>query len=229
MCGRYAATAGVDELVEAFDLDLVTDDGAAASAPRWNVAPMSDVPAVVERIEGDAVVRKLVSLRWGLVPSWAGDARGGARLVNARSETVATKPSFRKAFAARRCILPALGYYEWRAETEAGRQVKQPYFLHPVAGGILAMAGIYEFWKGPDGWLATCSIITTRASDDTGWVHDRMPMTPTDRDAWLDPRLTSPDAVLGLLQAPEGLGIRKVSRLVNRAGEEGAQLVAEVP
>lgn len=228
MCGRYAATAGVDELVEAFDLDLVTDDGRAACLPRWNVAPMSDVPAVVERLVDGVVVRKLVGLRWGLVPNWAKDQRDGARMVNARFETVATKPAFRKAFASRRCILPALGYYEWRAETDEGRVVKQPYFLSPADRSILPMAGIYEFWRGPEGWLATCSIITTAASDETGWVHDRMPMTTTDPASWLDPNLTDPAAVSGLLVPPAGLGVRRVSREVNRAGNEGPQLVAEV-
>src|SRR5690606_8996613 len=127
MCGRYAATANPDELVEEYDISLVTDDGAEACVPRYNIAPTDTVPAVVERLDDGGAVRKLVGLRWGLVPSWSKDPSGAARLINARVETVAEKPSFRKAFAARRCVLPALGYYEWRPETEGGKTVKQPY------------------------------------------------------------------------------------------------------
>lgn len=228
MCGRYAATANPDELVEEYDISLVTDDGAEACVPRYNIAPTDTVPAVVERLDDGGAVRKLVGLRWGLVPSWSKDPSGAARLINARVETVAEKPSFRKAFAARRCVLPALGYYEWRPETEGGKTVKQPYFLHPQESHTLAMAGIYEFWKGPDGWLATASVITTSATDETGWLHDRMPMTVSDVDAWLDPTLDDPGSARGLLQPPFDLAPRKVSRAVNTVGNDGPALVAEI-
>lgn len=227
VCGRYAATAGVDELVEAFDIDEVTVDGAAACAPSWNVAPTRTVPAIVERTEEGRPTRRLVGLRWGLVPNWSKDARGAARMINARVETVATLPSFRKPFAARRCLLPALGYYEWRPEDLLGKQIKQPYFLHPADGRLLAMAGVYEFWRGPEGWLATCSIITTDASDETGWVHDRMPMTVLDSSAWLDPTLTEPAAAQALLSIPAGLNVTRVSRAVNRVGVDGPGLVVD--
>lgn len=228
MCGRYAATADPDELVEEYDISLVTDDGAAACAPRYNLAPTDTVPAVVERLDEGEGVRKLVGLRWGLVPSWAKDASGAARMINARVETVATKPSFRKAFASRRCVLPALGYYEWRPETEDGKAVKQPYFLHPDKGGTLPMAGIYEFWRGPDGWLATASVITTSATDETGWLHDRMPMTVADVGAWLDPDVENPEQARALLQPLTDLVPRKVSRAVNKVGNDGPTLVAEI-
>lgn len=229
MCGRYAATANPDELVEEYDISLVTDDGAAACAPRYNLAPTDTVPAVVERLDEGEGVRKLVGLRWGLVPSWSKDPSGAARMINARVETVATKPSFRKAFASRRCVLPALGYYEWRPETEDGRAVKQPYFLHPENGGTLPMAGIYEFWRGPDGWLATASVITTSATDETGWLHDRMPMTVADVGAWLDPDVDNPEQARGLLRPITDLVPRKVSRAVNKVGNDGPALVAQVP
>ncbi|MCC2593082.1 SOS response-associated peptidase [Tessaracoccus sp. OS52] len=228
MCGRYAATANPDELIETYDISLVTDDGLEACAPRYNIAPTDVVPAVVERVDGGEPVRKLVGLRWGLVPSWSKDASGAARMINARSETVASKPAFRKAFAARRCILPAIGYYEWRAEEEGGRAVKQPYFLHPEKSPTLSMAGIYEFWKGPDGWLPTVSIITTSATDETGWVHDRMPMTVGDVDAWLDPTLEDVERVHGLLSPITDLVPRKVSRAVNTVGNDGPGLVEPV-
>lgn len=229
MCGRYAATANPDLLVETYDIDLLTDDGELACEARWNLAPTDLVPAVVERADDSGASRKLVGLRWGLVPSWARDASGAARLINARVETVAEKPSFRKAFAARRCILPADGYYEWRAETSAGRAVKQPFFLQPLDARPLGMAGIYEFWRGPDGWLATASVITTSATDDAGWLHDRMPMVVTDVDSWLDPTLQDPGAALSLLAPPTDLAIRRVSRAVNKVGNDGPQLVEEEP
>ncbi len=143
-----------------------------------------------------------MQLRWGLVPSWSKNATGGARMINARFETVADKPAFRKAFRSRRCLLPAAGYYEWYdtgATGPRGKPVKQPYFIHRADSELLVMAGLYEFWRDParsqeadGGWLATCTIITTEATDAVGHLHDRMPMVVSaDRwDAWLDPRAT---------------------------------------
>lgn len=225
MCGRYAASADPDRLVEEYRIDLVTDDGREACAPRYNIAPTDVVPAVVDRSSGAGVERKLVGLRWGLVPSWSKDAAGAARMINARVETAAEKPSFRKAMAARRCLLPALGYYEWRPEKEDGRAVKQPYFLHRADGDLVHMAGLYEFWKGPDGWLATVSIITTSASDELGWVHDRMPMTALDRDAWLDPSRAQGEAARELLVPLPQLRPTKVSRAVNSVANDGPALL----
>lgn len=228
MCGRYAASADPDSLVEEYRIDEVTDDGRRACEPRYNIAPTDLVPAVVERITDTGVSRKLVGLRWGLVPSWSKDPGGAARMINARAETVTEKPSFRKAMAARRCLLPALGYYEWRPEEADGRCVKQPYFLSPSDDSLVQMAGIYEFWKGPDGWLATASIITTSATDELGWVHDRMPMTPVDRDTWLDPSVTDAEAARALLQPLPHLGLRKVSRAVNSVANDGPTLLLGV-
>ncbi len=228
MCGRYAASADPETLVEEYRIDEVSEDGREACAPRYNIAPTDVVPAVVER-DGDAVTRrKLVGLRWGLVPGWSKDTSGAARMINARVETVTEKPSFRRAMAARRCLLPALGYYEWRPELEGGRTIKQPYFLQPHDGSLVHMAGIYEFWKGPQGWLATTSIITTSATDELGWVHDRMPMTPTDRDAWLDPDMTDAEAARSLLRPLPELNPRKVSRAVNSVANDGAALLLPI-
>ncbi|GAA4907278.1 SOS response-associated peptidase [Tessaracoccus lubricantis] len=231
MCGRYAATANPSELVEEFEISFIDDEMAEVATPRFNIAPTDVVPAVVEREKDGEVTRKLVPLTWGLVPSWSKSASGGARLINARMETVTKKPSFRRAAAARRCLLPALGYYEWREEELAGakKPVKQPYFLTPPSG-LMVMAGLYEFWKGPDGWLSTTTIITTEATDEYGWVHDRMPMVvPRDSwDDWLDPHLTDGDAAVAMLTAPLDLGHRKVSREVNKVGTEGPQLVEPV-
>lgn len=228
MCGRYAAAADPDRLVEEYRIDEVTDDGRRACSPRYNIAPTDVVPAVLERAAGPGVSRKLVGLRWGLVPSWSKDPGGGARMINARVETVTEKPSYRKAMATRRCLLPALGYYEWRPETDGGRPVKQPYFLRPTDHSLVHMAGIYELWKGPDGWLATASIITTRATDELGWVHDRMPMAVLDRDAWLDPSRTQGEAARELLVPLPHLSPTKVSRSVNSVANDGVGLLTPV-
>lgn len=225
MCGRYAASANPDDLVTEFRLDEVTDEGRQACLPRYNIAPTDLVPGVLERTVDDSVVRKLVSLRWGLVPSWSRDTTSAARMINARVETITEKPSFRKAMANRRCLLPALGYYEWRKEEADGRAIKQPYFLRPMDGSPVHMAGIYECWKGPDGWLATTSIITTSATDDLGWVHDRMPMMVEDRDAWLDPALTRAESARELLEPLRLLHPTKVSRAVNSVAHDGAALL----
>lgn len=227
MCGRYAATANPGELVEEFEISFVAEDLADVATPRYNIAPTDQVPAVVERLDGDAVTRKLVALRWGLVPSWA--KAPTSTMINARVETVTEKPSFRKAASARRCLLPADGYYEWRSEAPegGGRAIKQPYFLRPKSG-LLVMAGLYEFWKGPDGWLASTTIITTEATDQFGWVHDRMPMTvPRDAwDDWLDPTLTDATAATSLLAAPIIDQPYKVSRAVSTVGNDGPALIA---
>ena len=229
MCGRYAASANPDELVEEYRIDEVTDDGRQACTPRYNIAPTDTVPAVVERAGEAGVLRKLVGLRWGLVPSWSKDPSGAARMINARVETVTEKPAYRKAMAARRCLLPALGYYEWRPESVDGKTVKQPYFLRPADGTPVHMAGIYEFWKGPDGWMASVSIITTSATDELGWVHDRMPMTVLDRDVWLDPDLTVGDTAREFLRPLPHLEPTRVSRAVNSVANDGAELVLPIP
>jgi len=229
MCGRYAATANPDELIEEFDISVIEDDMAAVASPRYNIAPTDDVPAVLERLTDGAPVRKLVPLRWGLVPSWS--KAPGSGMINARVETVAEKPAYRRAAAARRCLLPALGYYEWRSETPAGapKPVKQPYFLRRPAG-LFVMAGLYEFWRGPEGWLASTTIITTEATDELGWVHDRMPMT-VPRESWgdwLDPSFTDAAAAVALLEVPADLAPVKVSRAVNTVGTDGPQLIEPV-
>ena len=135
--------------------------------------------------------RALVTGRWGLVPSWAKDPSIGSRMINARAETVAEKPAFRRAFAKRRCLIPADGYYEWYTPTDptapvgrSGKPVKQPFFIHPADGSSLAMAGLYEWWRDPsrdegdpEAWRLTCTVITTDAADEIGRIHDRMPMT----------------------------------------------------
>ncbi len=255
MCGRYAASASPDRLVEVFEIDEVPDlPDVQSLAPRWNVAPSEPVAAVVERPDeaNGGAVRKLYAPRWGLVPSWSRDPASGPRMINARAETVAEKPAFRRAFARRRCLIPADGYYEWYSLTHDdgspllrhGRPVKQPFWVHPLARPgepqLMVMAGIYEFWRDrtrpdddPGPWLTTCSIITTNATDSLGMIHDRMPMQVlrADWDAWLDPHLTDPEAAHDLLHAPasDEMSAHAVSTRVNSVRNDGPDLIEPVP
>lgn len=236
MCGRYAAAASLIELVEEFAVDEVTGE---IPPPRWNIAPTDPIAVITNR--KDQPGRGLRVVRWGLVPAWSkGPGERRAPLINARVETVTTKPSFRKAFAQRRCLVPMSGYYEWQAATVAGKSVRQPWYLHPSAGGLVATAGIYEWWRDdslptdhPAAWLVSCAIITTSAADDVGHLHDRMPvlLQPEHYDLWLTG--DAGDAEFLLHAQVEQLGgllsARPVSRRVNRVGEEGADLIAGIP
>ncbi|BFV61044.1 SOS response-associated peptidase [Kitasatospora sp. CMC57] len=242
MCGRFVSTTSPMDLVELLGVTRWT--ALEELAPSWNVAPTDPVPAVLERVDKGTgeVVRQARVLRWGLVPSWSKDAAGAARMINARAETVHAKPAFRKAFANRRCVIPADGFYEWVAAptVAGGKPYRQPYYLSPVSGGPLLMAGLYEFWRDrsvpdddPAGWLATATVITTAASDAAGRVHDRMPLTisRTDVDAWLDPELTDPAGARHLLHTPAGdeLAVRAVSTAVNSVRSNGPELLEPVP
>jgi putative SOS response-associated peptidase YedK len=195
MCGRYASSRRPDDLASYFEVE---DPPEEVLEPSWNVAPTDPVYAVVQR-----ETRQLRVLRWGLVPSWSKDTKGAARMINARMESVKEKPAFRKAYATRRCLVPADGYYEWKREGTG----KQPYYLSTV--DPLAMAGLYEHWKNPEGeWLSTCTVITTSAPDDLGEIHDRTPLlVPKEAwGLWLDPSVADPGDLLipgtaGLLEA----------------------------
>src|SRR3954447_23306361 len=168
MCGRYAAACSVDDIASAFGIR--EDDRGDPLEPDWNIAPTKVVPAVVAR-EGRRV---LVRLRWGLVPAWAKDPGDAARMINARLETAATKPAFRDALRSRRCLLPADGWYEWTAVPGGGRQ---PYFLAPPDGGLLAFAGLWEVWWDAEGRpLRSVAIVTGPAPEDLRTVHDRAPV-----------------------------------------------------
>ncbi|MBO3746481.1 SOS response-associated peptidase [Streptosporangiaceae bacterium NEAU-GS5] len=226
MCGRYASARKRHELLEEFEIEL---DSEEELEPDYNVAPTKDVYAVmsrVPRVEGaERPVRQLRVVRWGLVPSWAKDPSIGSRLINARMETLTEKPAFRRAFASRRCLLPADGYYEWLPQAE---KKKQPFYIHPADGGVLAMAGLYEFWKdAEENWLVTCTVITTSAEDHLGHIHDRMPMMiPQDKwPEWLDPNVS--DASTLLVPASAGrLTAYPVSTDVNNVKNNGSELIA---
>jgi len=248
MCGRYASSRRPEDLIEEFE--VTSPRVAEPLAADYNVAPTKEVYAVLERAarpQGDEPAeppeRQLRVLRWGLVPSWAKDPSIGNRMINARMETVAEKPAYKRAFAVRRCLLPADGYFEWyptEEKTKAGKPKKQPFFIHPVDGGVLAMAGLYEIWKDPtraeddpELFRWTCTVLTTQAEDDLGHIHDRMPlMVPRDRwGAWLDPALSDRDQLLPLLEpaAPGRLEAFPVSTLVSNVRNNGPELLEPLP
>jgi putative SOS response-associated peptidase YedK len=246
MCGRYASSRKPEDLVEEFDIrgpDLPQID------PDWNVAPTKEVYAVLERpprTEGGEEVepeRQLRVLTWGLVPFWAKDPSVGNRMINARMESVAEKPAYRRAFEKRRTILPADGYYEWyptEEQTKAGKPRKQPYFIRPTDGGVLAMAGLYEIWRDPDKadddpdrFRWTCTVLTTSAEDSLGHIHDRMPLMlgREQYDEWLDPRRNDKEELLALLEpaAPGRLEAFPVSTMVSNVRNNGPELVEPIP
>jgi putative SOS response-associated peptidase YedK len=220
VCGRYASTRGTADLATL----LGAQDEAAPvlTEPDYNVAPTKPVAAALVR--GDT--RRLVALRWGLVPSWAKDPKIGSRLINARVETVADKPAFRSAFRRRRCLLPADGYYEWQPG-EGPKAPKQPYFFRPADGSLLVMAGLYEVWHdAEDRPMWTCTVLTTEASDDLGHLHDRTPMVlaPAAWDGWLDASTADPLALL--TPAISGsLMAFAVSTAVNNVRNNGPELL----
>ena len=243
MCGRYASSRTAGELVDEFD--VASSRVPTELAASWNVAPTDEVYVVVERGHDDAPPeRQLRSARWGLVPSWSKDASGAARMINARMETLAERPAYRQAFAKRRCLVPADGYYEWYATSQVvtgpgskSRPVKQPFFIRPDDEGVLAMAGLYEFWADPakerddpTRWLWSCTVITTAAEDALGRIHERMPlMVERDRWAdWLDP--TRPGTLDLLTPAMPGrLAAYPVRALVSNVRNDGPALVEPLP
>ncbi|MGQ0464112.1 MAG: SOS response-associated peptidase [Sporichthyaceae bacterium] len=238
VCGRYGASWGVDDLVEEFEVASL--DLAEPLEPDYNVAPTKPVYAVVTRRGRDEPAdadptRRLTVLQWGLVPFWSKDPKGGARMINARIETAAEKPAFREAFAKRRCLLPADGYYEWYSNPEA-KAPKQPFFIRARDGRPLAMAGLYEFWRDPTrerddplAWLRTCTVLTTTATDAVGHIHDRQPMfvPPQAWTQWLDPAAADRAALTDLLSRfpPAGLEAYPVTTAVNNHRNNGPELL----
>lgn len=221
MCGRYAAAKKAATLVEEFEVVKPPEE---SLAPDYNVAPSKKVYMVVDRDTDDGVQRQLQVAKWGLVPSWAKDPKIGNRMINARVETAAEKPSFRRAWAKRRCLLPADGYYEWYA----GEGPKQPFYIHRSDEASLAMAGLFEFWKNDeeDDWLVTTCVLTTSAPDALGQIHDRMPvLVPRENwAAWLDPE-NAPTIDMTVPALATGLEAYPVSTMVNNVRNNGPELL----
>jgi putative SOS response-associated peptidase YedK len=214
VCGRFSLLDSPEDLAREFDLSLDEARRVASSGPRYNVAPSDPVVGVRSRPTG--VGREAVTLRWGLVPHWAKSAEMGARMINARSETVAQKPAFRDPFRQRRCLIPANGFYEWQRRPGG----KQPHFICRPGRGILAFAGLWDCWRAPRGNpLESCAILTTKPNRVVEPIHDRMPviLRPEDYGLWLD-GAADPEELTGLLHPypPDRLISYEVSTLVNK-------------
>jgi putative SOS response-associated peptidase YedK len=232
MCGRYVAKRGLDDLAAEFEAE---DALGSALRPDYNVAPTDLVPVVVLRHRsGDRdgpVVRQLRAANWGLVPSWAPDTKRAGKLINARAETVTELPAFRSAVRRRRCLVPADGWYEWapRPDHAGGRAGRQPTYLTPADGDVIAFAGLYEIW-GPDR-LLTSSIVTAAAAGPLAAVHHRMPLMLPRRSwaTWLDPgREDVTDLLVPDLALVDGMELRPVGPAVGTVANDGPELIERV-
>lgn len=227
MCGRYALYGPHSRVRGEYDLEDCPE-----YLPRYNIAPQSNILVIRQR-PGVGRVGQLV--RWGLIPSRAKDPSIGNRLTNARGETVAEKPSFRTSFARHRCLIPANGFYEWQAVSEAGKVRKQPFYVHPAApDGFFAFAGILGAWTPATGdtVVSTC-IITTGPNEVMAPIHDRMPviLQPEQFDAWLDPENHDTAALSAMLHpcSPELMAAYAVSPAINSGRVEGAACIEPLP
>jgi putative SOS response-associated peptidase YedK len=228
MCGRYVTQSSPALLAERF---AAVEVRIPELEPNFNVAPRTKVPVVAVREDH----RVLDLLRWGLVPSWAKEEKIGDRLINARAETVATKPAYRRAFAKRRCIIPADGFYEWRKLED--RKQKQPYFVFRRDREPLAFAGLWEIWHDPERddaeRVRSCVIVTTNANRLMAPVHDRMPVILPEAawQEWLDPDNHDVEQLQRLLvpAADDVLEMYEVSTRVNRPTNKGRDLIERIP
>lgn len=237
MCGRFSQFSPVSDLVTLFDVDESLVDP-TAHRPRFNVAPSQQALVIASTAEG--TVRKLGAMRWGLVPSWAKDLRIGNRMINARAERVTTSNAYRAAFAKRRCLVPADGFYEWAAPDPdapippGGKQApKRPFHIHATDGTPLALAGLWEVWRdAEDTPIRTFTILTTDANERLSQVHDRMPviLQRGDWDRWLAPEpLDEAERERLLVPAPgDGFTLDEVSTLVNRPANDTPELIEPV-
>jgi putative SOS response-associated peptidase YedK len=219
MCGRFTQERPASELAEIFGAEPLVDDPGG----HFNVAPTDEALVVVQREDR----RAITAYRWGLIPHWAGDAKVGSRMINARAETIATSPAFRDALVRKRCLVPVDSFYEWKREGTG----RQPYRILRSDGGPLALAGLWTGWRDPatDTVRRTFTIVTTTPNQALGDLHDRMPVI-VDADAWdrwLDPKPADPGELLGLLAPSEtvDLDIYPVVRAVNDVRRDGPELI----
>ncbi len=218
MCGRFTQ-ADLDKL----DETLFQLFGISSFEPRYNIAPTQDAAVIRHGAQG----RTIEPIRWGLIPSWANDPKIAMRTINARAESVATKPAFKEPFRTRRCVIPASGFYEWK---KSGSK-KQPFLIHPTNGNHFAFAGLWDQWfSHQEGPVETFTIITTDANDALRDLHDRMPviLERAAIDAWLDPANTNANELQSLLRpSPSALtNFYPVSTFVNKVANEGKECVA---
>jgi len=220
MCGRYTLSVPLSNLVDSFGVDPPDFD----YPPRFNIAPAQDAPVMAQDGEG----RRVGLLKWGLVPFWAKDPSIGNKMINARSETVDSKPAFRNAFERRRCAVPADGFYEWKKGEGKGKGTKVPHWIHRTDGAPFAMAGLWERWEpqGQDA-LFTFTILTVDAVPSLKPIHHRMPaiLLRPDLSVWLDPEASQEDLLPLLRPVGEGLEVRPVSTLVNSPRNDSPECI----
>jgi putative SOS response-associated peptidase YedK len=223
MCGRFTLRTPMKDVVKLFDLALGADDGALGQPARFNIAPSQRVAAV--RFDAEQNGRALAWLQWGLVPPWADDPSIGNQMINARAESVATKPAFREALRRRRCLVPADGFYEWKRQDGS----KQPYYVRLKTERPFAFAGLWEHWRRGHLAIESCTIITTDANELVRPLHDRMPVIIDVQDfqQWLDPDVQDPKIVQPLLATypADKMTAYPVSRMVNRPGFDAPECI----
>ena len=216
MCGRYTLRTPVEPLVERFEIN----EYPSSITPSYNIAPRQGVAAVI----AENGKRKLEMLHWGLIPSWAKDPEVGNKMINARAETVAEKPSYRKAFKERRCLILADGFYEWQ-KTDSG---KQPFYIRMEDESPFAFAGLWESWQNGRE-IRSCTIITTSPNEVAAQVHNRMPVIlhPEDYEMWLDPDFDEREPLTTLLKPfpAEAMEAYPVSRKVNKPANNDPEVI----
>ena len=222
MCGRYTLHKKVDALAERYNLANVPSD----LKSNYNVAPGQLMPVITEDESG---VRSLEIMKWGLVPFWAKDPKIGYKLINARDETIFDKPMWRSVILKKRCLIPADGFYEWKAPSTA-KEHKQPFYIHPKQIELFSFAGVWETWKDIEGLeMRTYSIITSEPNKEMAQIHNRMPVIlhPEDESSWLEPTHVTRDDIEPLLRPYEdnGLDIYKVSSNVNSTKNNDKELI----
>ena len=225
MCGRFRVARKKEILEAEFGADVADDD--QDWVPRYNVAPGQEIAVV--RQDSAQPVRRLSQMRWGLIPSWTNDPSIGYKMINARSETVATMASFREPFRSQRCLIPADGFYEWK---RAGKE-KLPFCFTLLDEAVFAFAGIWDRWKDPQGkWIETCSILTTKPNELVQDIHDRMPVILARDlyDVWLDPGFCKVSELQPLLKpySAEAMRRYRVSQRLNQVKNDDAECVAEI-
>ncbi len=223
MCGRFTIVVTIEELIGRY---LIEQPMTGYPTPRYNVAPMQDVWAIIH----DGRKNRLGELRWGLVPSWAPDDKVGSKMINARAETLMERASFKTLVGRKRAIIPADGFYEWRKEGSR----KQPMRITMKDGALFSMAALYDTWQAPDGRkLSTCTIITTAPNRLMADIHDRMPaiLSPEDEAPWLDRGNGDIEALLALLRPypAERMRAYPVSPIVGNVKNDSEECIAEQP
>jgi len=224
MCGRYTLHHKPEEIEERFDVEAIEE----YLSPRYNIAPSQIVPVIRQSSSEDSL-REMAGCKWGLIPYWAKDPKIGNNLINAKAETIAEKPSFKRAFARRRCLIPADGFYEWQ---KRGKAPSQPIYVRRRDGGLFAFAGLWEEWRTPEGdSVESCTIITVEPNELISKIHHRMAaiLRPDDEAAWINPKSNVED-LLRLLRPSDSdeLEAIPVSRAVNSPAQDNPALIAPV-